>query len=157
MAALAWSAATPRAAESVALLGGRLLDSDGRPAVGFLVVAQDVFSGHETASTRTADDGGYRIQVPAGSRYRLFAAVEPGGKRLDIEPKPEIDVPAAGDYALPDVACRSRAAERPAPVVRPPWYRSRTAAGGFAAGGLALLAVTFEDGGGEQAASPSSP
>lgn len=149
--------ATSAAAASRALISGRLLGPDGMPAAGFLVLAQDVFSGREVGSAQTGDDGSYRIHVPAGSRYRLFAAVGPDGTRLAVDPRPEVDVPVAGEFVAPDVSWSRRAPDTPGAAVGPPWYRSTAAVSGFAAGGVALLVLVLEDGDGEQRASPSAP
>ncbi len=145
-------------AAEMATLSGRILAEDGEPAEDFLVVVRDAFTGEEFGGTATASDGSYRVQVPAGSRYRLVAVVDPAGKRLAVEPEPELDVPAAGEYALPDATYLSRPASRRSGGATP-WYRSAGGLVGLTSGGLALLVLALDEGQSaeEPVASPFAP
>ncbi len=168
-------------AQSTANLLGGILDPSGKPAGGFRVVFKDVVSGKEYTSPVANAQGEYSLQVPAGSRYQLIAAVAPDGTRLPVQQIAPLPVRVPGSYRL-DVqfqqAAPAVAAATPPPAPTPapaaaakpakpatttaaaekkPWWKKPGPWVGIVLGAGAIAAAAGGGSSSKSSTSPSAP
>ena len=147
--------------EGMARLRGKVLDPEGKPASDLRVVLQNVATRKEYASSASDSAGEYTLAVPAGSSYRIIAAISPRGSRLAVRAAPPMEVKVPGEYRLPDVMFKrdddDAAAVIPGGGAKVPWYQKPGLVIGIVAGGIALIALAAGDEDPEVEASPAMP
>lgn len=82
----------PALATPTAVLSGTVHSPAQTAAEGFSVVFHDAGDGREYISPKTDAQGAYRLEVPAGTRYKLVSVIAPDRTALAVQSVPPFSV-----------------------------------------------------------------
>lgn len=169
----------PAIAQETATFSGVVTDTSGNAVgAGYTVKLTDVVSGGDFKGVTDADCS-YKIQVPAGGRYRLESVLADDGETvLPVQKVPPIAPLVASNnrldvrftLAAPPMAVAAAVTESPSTPTPPaaeeekkkssaPWYKRPGPIIGMVAGAGGVLAIALSGGDADEqpVASPSEP